>query len=242
MAVFVMSDLHLSTNQGTDKSMEVFGNRWRDYINRIKNNWNRLVAPEDTVIVNGDISWAMTLEEARSDFEFLNSLNGTKIISKGNHDFWWSTASKINVFFEENKIDTVKLLHNNAHIVEDFLICGSRGWYNDDKISTMPQNADYNKIVSREAARLRMSLGEAARLDGGERERLVFLHFPPVWGEFVCGEILEVLREFGVKRCFFGHIHGLYEIPASFTHEGIKFIMTSADYLNFTPLFIKNSI
>ena len=116
-----MSDLHLSTNQGTDKSMEVFGNRWRDYINRIKNNWNRLVAPEDTVIVNGDISWAMTLEEARSDFDFLNSLNGTKIISKGNHDFWWSTASKINVFFEENKIDTVKLLHNNAHIAEDFV-------------------------------------------------------------------------------------------------------------------------
>lgn len=242
MAVFVMSDLHLSTNSGTDKSMEVFGNRWRDYINRIKNNWNRLVAPDDTVIVNGDISWAMTLDEARSDFEFLNSLNGTKIISKGNHDFWWSTASKINVFFEENKIDTVKLLHNNAHIVEDFLICGSRGWYNDDKISTMPQNADYQKIVSREAARLRMSLGEAARLDGGERERLVFLHFPPVWGEFVCGEILDVLREFDIKRCFFGHIHGLYEIPANFTYEGIKFIMTSADYLNFTPLFIKNSI
>ena len=242
MAVFVMSDLHLSTNSGTDKSMEVFGNRWRDYINRIKNNWNRLVAPEDTVIVNGDISWAMTLEEARSDFEFLNSLNGTKIISKGNHDFWWSTASKINIFFEENKIDTVKLLHNNAHIAEDFMICGSRGWYNDDKISTMPQNADYQKIVSREAARLRMSLIEAAKLDGGERERLVFLHFPPVWGDFVCGEILEVLREFGVKRCFFGHIHGLYEIPANFTYEGIKFIMTSADFLNFTPLFIKNSL
>ncbi len=242
MAVFVMSDLHLSTNQGTDKSMEVFGNRWRDYINRIKNNWNRLVTPVDTVIVNGDISWAMTLEEARSDFEFLNSLNGTKIISKGNHDFWWSTASKIKVFFEENKIDTVKLLHNNAHIAEDFIICGSRGWYNDDKISTMPQNADYQKIVSREAARLRLSLGEAAKLDGGERERLVFLHFPPVWGDFVCGEILDVLREFGVKRCFFGHIHGLYEIPANFTHEGIKFIMTSADFLNFTPLFIKNSL
>lgn len=241
MAVFVLSDLHLSTNQNTDKSMEVFGNRWQNYMNRIKTNWNRLVDPCDTVIVNGDISWAMTLEEAKSDFEFLNSLNGTKIISKGNHDFWWSTLSKINVFFEENKFDTIKILHNNAHIAEDFIICGSRGWYNDDKISTMPKTADYQKIVSREAARLRMSLKAGETLDS-EHEKLVFLHFPPVWGDFVCEEIIEVLKEFDVKRCYFGHIHGLYEIPHSFVFDDIKFIMTSADFLNFTPLFINKSI
>ena len=155
MAVYVLSDLHLSTNQSTDKSMEVFGNRWQNYMNRIQTNWNRLVDPCDTVIVNGDISWAMTLEEAKSDFDFLNSLNGTKIISKGNHDFWWSTLSKINVFFEENGFDTIKILHNNAHVVGDFVICGSRGWYNDDKIATMPKTADYGKIVTREASRLR---------------------------------------------------------------------------------------
>jgi predicted phosphohydrolase len=240
MAVFVMSDLHLSTNQWTDKSMEVFGTRWHSYMVRIKNNWNRLVAPEDTVVVNGDISWAMTLEEARSDFDFLNSLTGTKIISKGNHDFWWSTVSKINSFFEQNKFDTIKILHNNAHLVEGFVICGSRGWYNDDKIASMPQNADYQKIVSREATRLRASLSEASMLECDGHERLVFLHFPPVWGDFVCREILDVLHEFGVTRCFFGHIHGLYEIPASFIYENIKFTMTSADFLNFTPLFIKN--
>ncbi len=241
MAVFVLSDLHLSTNQSTDKSMEVFGGKWQNYMNRIKTNWNRLVDPSDTVIVNGDISWAMKLDEAKSDFEFLNSLNGTKIISKGNHDFWWSTLSKINLFFEENKFDTIKILHNNAYLAEDFVICGSRGWYNDDKISTMPKTADYQKIVSREAARLRTSLKEGEKLDS-EREKLVFLHFPPVWSDFVCEEILAVLKEFGVKRCYFGHIHGLYDIPSSFTHEGIKFIMTSADFLNFTPLFINKTI
>ncbi len=239
MAVFVLSDLHLSTNRDTDKSMEVFGGKWQDYMNRIKNNWNRLVAPNDTVIVNGDISWAMTLDEAKSDFDFLNSLNGTKIISKGNHDFWWSTLSKINVFFEENKFDTIKILHNNAHIAENFVICGSRGWYNDDKISTMPKTADYQKIVSREAARLKISLCEGEKL-GGDREKLVFLHFPPVWGDFVCEEMVDVLKSFDVKRCFFGHIHGLYDIPPNFIHENIKFIMTSADFLNFTPLYINN--
>jgi predicted phosphohydrolase len=221
--------------------MEVFGNRWQNYMNRIKNNWNRLVEPSDTVIVNGDISWAMTLAEAKSDFEFLSSLNGQKIISKGNHDYWWSTAAKINSFFEENQFDSVKLLHNNAHVVEDFVICGSRGWYNDDKISTMPKTADYGKIVSREAARLRMSLCEGEKLDS-EREKLVFLHFPPVWGDFVCDELVAVLKEFNVKRCYFGHIHGLYEIPSNFTFDGIKFIMTSADFLNFTPLFINRTI
>ncbi len=242
MAVFVLSDLHLSTNQNTDKSMEVFGNRWKDYMNRIKNNWNRLVTPDDTVIVNGDISWAMTLDEAKNDFDFLESLNGTKIISKGNHDFWWSTVSKIEKFFEENEFDTIKLLHNNAHVAENFVICGSRGWYSDDKISSMPQNADYEKIVAREAARLKMSLNEANKLDGGERERLVFLHFPPVWGDFVCDELISVMKDFGVTRCYFGHIHGLYEIPSKFEHDGIRFVMTSADFLNFTPLFIEKRL
>ena len=242
MAVFVLSDLHLSTNQNTDKSMEVFGNRWKDYMNRIKNNWNRLVTPDDTVIVNGDISWAMTLDEAKSDFDFLNSLNGTKIISKGNHDFWWSTVSKIEKFFEENEFNTIKLLHNNAHTVENFVICGSRGWYSDDKISSMPQNADYEKIVAREAARLKMSLNEANKLDCGERERLVFLHFPPVWSDFVCSELISVMKDFGVTRCYFGHIHGLYEIPSKFEYDGIIFVMTSADFLNFTPLFIEKRL
>ena len=240
MAVFVISDLHLSINQSTDKSMEVFGVKWQNYMNRIQSNWNRLVAPSDTVIVNGDISWAMTLDEAKDDFEFLNFLNGTKIISKGNHDFWWSTLSKINVFFNDNKFESIKILHNNAHIAENFVVCGSRGWYNDDKISTMPPTADYQKIVAREAARLRKSLLDGEKLDA-KLEKLVFLHFPPVWGDFVCDEILAVLREFDIKRCYFGHIHGLYNIPATFVHENIKFMMTSADFLNFTPLFINST-
>ena len=242
MAIFVMSDLHLSTNELTNKSMEVFGNRWRDYMNRIKNNWNHLVSPDDTVIINGDISWAMSLDEAYNDFLFLDSLNGTKIISKGNHDFWWSTATKIEKFFAENNFRTVKLLHNNAHVVENAIICGSRGWYLSEDTNKNQKNADYYKIVSREAARLRHSLVEAKKLgENGEFEKLVFLHFPPIFGDFECEEIIEVLKEFEVKRCFFGHIHGIYEIPPHFESDGITYTITSADYLNFTPLFIKNS-
>ena len=103
MSIFVLSDLHLSTDSKTNKSMEVFGARWQDYIAKIEKNWNAVVGENDTVIIPGDISWATRLEDSESDLRFLNSLNGKKLIGKGNHDFWWSTLSKLNVFFEENK-------------------------------------------------------------------------------------------------------------------------------------------
>lgn len=241
MAVYVMSDLHLSTNRKTNKSMEVFGARWKNYLDRIERNWRHLVLPTDTVIVPGDISWAMTLDEAVDDFAYLDSLPGTKIISKGNHDYWWATQSKASAFFEKNGYHTIKLLHNNAYEVEDFIICGSRGWFSDENLGNVPRGTDYQKIVSREAIRLRISLTEAKKREeesGTKKEKLVFLHFPPVFREFCCEEILAVLREFEVRRCFYGHIHGIYDVPRTFTHENIAFTMVSADYLDFIPLHI----
>lgn len=241
MAVYVISDLHLSTNQKTDKSMEVFGFRWRGYMDRIEANWKRLVEPTDTVIIPGDISWAMTLDEATEDFAYLNALPGTKIIGKGNHDYWWATQAKVTAFFEKNGFQTIRMLYNNAFAAENFLICGSRGWFNDENGSSVPAGTDYHKIVAREAIRIRLSITEAQKLDeqqGTNREKLVFLHFPPVFREFRCQEILDVLHEFGITRCFYGHIHGVYDIPGSFVEDGIKFTMVSADYLNFTPLHI----
>lgn len=245
MAVYVLSDLHLSTNAKTDKSMEVFGSRWHGYMDRIEANWKRLVEPSDTVIIPGDISWAMTLEEATEDFAYLNTLPGTKIIGKGNHDYWWATQAKASAFFEKNGFHTIHMLHNNAFLVEDFIICGSRGWYNDENGNNVPPGTDYRKIVAREAIRLRISLSEAQKINAQQEtklELLVFLHFPPVFREFRCEEILEVLREFGVTRCFYGHIHGVYDIPGSFTDNGIKFTMVSADYLGFTPLHIPKTL
>ena len=117
MSLYVISDLHLSTNETTNKSMEKFGTKWKDYHAKLEKYFKAIINEDDTVVIPGDISWAMTLEEAKSDFKFLDSLPGTKIIGKGNHDFWWSTATKINAFFEENDIKTIKLLHNNAYML-----------------------------------------------------------------------------------------------------------------------------
>ena len=238
MAVYTISDLHLSINQKTNKSMEVFGSRWKHYIERIESNWRRLVEPSDTVIIPGDISWAMTLEEAVEDFAFLDALPGTKIIGKGNHDYWWATLSKASAFFEKHGYHTLKLLHNNAFVAEDFVICGSRGWFSDETVGTIPQGTDYQKIVSRESIRLRISLEQAETL-APEKEKLVFLHFPPVFRDFCCCEIVSVLKEFHIQRCFYGHIHGVYDVPGAFTHDGIRFTMVSADFREFVPLHIE---
>jgi predicted phosphohydrolase len=133
MAIYVLSDLHLSIDAKTNKSMEVFGNRWQDYVSKIEKNWNAVVAPHDTVIVPGDISWAMKLEDSYADLQFLNALNGKKLLGKGNHDFWWSTVSKMKKFFALNGFDTLDVLYNNAHIVEDKIVCGTRCWFPEEE-------------------------------------------------------------------------------------------------------------
>ena len=236
MSLFVMADLHLSSDRS--KSMEIFGPRWQDYMEKIQKNWNRVVSPEDTVIVPGDISWSLRLEDSLADFLFLDALNGKKLIGKGNHDFWWSTHSKLRSFWEQNQIQTVDILYNNAHRFEDCIVCGTRGWFTEETQQNTVGNVEYSKIVNREAIRLRLSLEDAVKLRGDDRDLplVVFLHFPPVWNEFVCREILDVLHEFEIKTCYFGHIHGAYYAPRTQNFEGIDFTICAADYLNFTPL------
>lgn len=155
MSVYVISDLHLSTN--ADKSMEVFGPRWQSYTERLERNWRALIEPEDHVIVPGDISWGLSLEDAIPDLQFLDSLPGQKIIGKGNHDYWWQTLTKINKAFDVYGIKSIKILYNNSMVVENMIVCGTRGWYNGDK-SVAPNDTDNQKIVNREAIRLRLSL------------------------------------------------------------------------------------
>lgn len=238
MSLYVISDLHLSTNETTNKSMEKFGTKWRDYHQKLEKYFKAIINEDDTVVIPGDISWAMTLEEARSDFKFLDSLPGTKIIGKGNHDFWWSTATKINNFFKENEIKTIKLLHNNAYLLDDCIICGSRGWFYDEKQQKVVGDVDYEKIVAREAQRLEISLNEAMKLkeEHPDLPVLVFLHFPPVYADCVCDKILEVLKKYQITNCYYGHIHNNYSIPRQFTFDNITFTMVAADYLNFTPM------
>ena len=145
MSVYTISDLHLSTLDSTNKSMEVFGRRWQSYMSRIENNWKKLISENDTVIIPGDISWALSLDEAESDLKFLDSLPGKKILGKGNHDFWWSTMKKHTEFFKKIGVNSVSFLFNNAHEVENFIIAGTRGWYHDEDAANAPENADFQR-------------------------------------------------------------------------------------------------
>jgi predicted phosphohydrolase len=221
--------------------MEVFGPRWQNYISRLERNGRAVINDDDVVVIPGDISWAMTMEEALPDLKFIDSLPGRKIIGKGNHDFWWSTVSKMRSFFEQNSITTIDILYNNATETDDFIICGSRGWFNDESRQNTVGNTepDYEKIVNREAMRLKMSLEEGMRIKKeaqNNKELLAFLHFPPVYADFICREIINVLHEYGIKNCFYGHVHGNYFMPRTLEFEGIDFIMTASDFLSFAPM------
>lgn len=200
---------------------------WENYVERIEANWKRLVKPCDTVVLPGDLSWGLKLTDAYEDFLFLNNLPGNKILLKGNHDLWWSTVKKVNSFLKENGFDTISLLFNNAIAVENRVICGTRGWFYDE--------GEDSKIRKREVGRLKMSLEAADKLNG---EKTVFLHYPPVYGEYVCNDILSVLHEYGIKTVYHGHIHGSGFHNAVSEFEGITFKLISADCIDFTPILL----
>lgn len=239
MSIYTIADLHLSIGAGIEKSMEVFGRRWQGYTEKLKKNWCAVVEPEDSVIIPGDISWALSLTEALEDFKFIDELPGTKYLGKGNHDFWWATQKKMIGFFQENGLNTLRLMHNCAYEIEDYILCGTRGWFYDDTASGIPENTGFSKLINRETQRLRLSLEEAYKLQlRSEKPILAFLHFPPVWNGCVCSPFVELLLEYGVKKCYFGHIHGAYSAPPCTEYAGIRFVMISADYLNFIPRII----
>lgn len=228
MSLFAIGDPHLSFS--CDKPMDIFRG-WDDYVSRLEKNWNSVVTENDTVVVPGDISWAMGLTNAKKDFEFLNNLNGNKIILKGNHDYWWNTMTKMNSFLTENEFYSIKILHNNSYKIGDFAVAGTRGWFYDDTCE-----AD-KKVLLREAGRLQTSINEAKKLGG---EVIVFLHYPPISATQKCDEILNVILENDIKRCYFGHLHGF--VPPENTYleyEGVKFSLVSADKLNFCPKIIE---
>lgn len=228
MSLFAIGDPHLSL--GTDKPMDVFPG-WADYVPRLERGWRALVKADDTVILPGDISWAMSLERTKADFDFLNRLPGQKILLKGNHDYWWSTRRKMDAFLEANGFSTLKILHNNAYRIGDFTVCGTRGWFFDAE-----HDAD-KKVLLREAGRLRMSIAEGKKLGG---TLLVFLHYPPLSLLQTCDEIMTVLKEEGVTRCYYGHLHGASRYNAAIgLHDGITFSLVSADHLGFCPKMIE---
>ncbi|MBE6714283.1 MAG: serine/threonine protein phosphatase [Ruminococcaceae bacterium] len=234
MSLFSIADLHLSLS--VDKPMDKFGSRWTNHAQKLEKCWRAVVTDNDTVIVPGDISWAIDLEDALADFKFIDSLPGKKILGKGNHDYWWSTVTKMKAFFEENGITTIDFLYNNAHDTEDFIIAGTRGWYVEEKLQ-VTETADYAKIVARENSRLEMSLKEAVKLRGNSNKPiLVYFHFPPVFKNFRCDEFIRTMKAYGIRNCYFGHIHSNYLIPRSTETDGIMMTIISADYLEFVPM------
>ncbi len=229
MSLFAIADLHLSL--GSNKPMDVFEG-WQNYTEKLEQNWRSIVKDEDTVVIAGDISWAMKLEETYQDFSFIHSLPGQKLMLKGNHDYWWSTKKKIDTYFSENGFDSIRIVHNNAVAVGDIAVCGTRGWlYN-------AETAEDKKIVNREVGRLNASLDDAARQG---KEPLVFLHYPPVYDNLECTEILNVLTERGINQCYFGHIHGSQAAKRAITGEyrGIKMHLISCDHVRFMPVLVR---
>jgi len=227
MSLYAIGDLHLSLS--ADKPMDVFGGRWEQYTGKILEGFSKL-QPEDVTVLCGDLTWGMGLEGSLADFQFIQALPGRKIVLKGNHDYWWTTVTKADRFLKGHGVDSITFLHNNCHFYEDIAICGTRGWFYEEESG----NEHDKKILNRELGRLETSLKAA-----GDREKLCFFHYPPRYREYVCREIVDLLGAYGVKRCFYGHIHGSgARFAVQGLAEGVEYQMVSADYLQFRPLLI----
>ena len=229
MSLFAIADLHLSL--GEDKPMDIFSG-WDNYVERLEKSWRSIVNENDTVVIAGDISWAMKLEETYTDFKFIKDLPGKKIFLKGNHDYWWGTKSKIEKFLAENELDTISVLFNNTYVCDEYAICGTRGWFLEND-----SEADI-KVLNREIGRLQTSINEARKTGA---EPIVFLHYPPVYGITECTEIMDVLLSNNIKKCYYGHIHGHSNMRNAVEGEykGINFKLISCDRLSFTPILVR---
>ena len=225
MAIYTISDLHLSL--GMDKPMNIFGDNWENHDQKIKANWNKKVKQNDLVLLPGDFSWAMYIEDAKKDFEYLSNLPGKKLLLKGNHDYWWESLTKMRKFLEENNFKNIDFIYNNSYIWEDKIIVGTRGW------SEQEENAE--KIIRRENLRLELSIEDGVQKFGKDKEIIVCMHYPP-FNKYEKLELnfIKTMKQYNVKTCIYGHIHGEATKEAKQGKiDGIQFIMASSDYTNF---------
>ena len=227
MALYAIGDLHLCL--GAPKPMDIFGGAWVGYMDKLREGLS-VIQPEDTTVLLGDLSWSLDLANAAADFAWINGIPGRKVILKGNHDYWWSTASKFQKFCLEQGFENMNLLNNNFYEYGDFAICGTRGWFFEEERSGQHDE----KVFKRELIRLEASLKAA-----GERQKLVFLHYPPRYKGYECPEILSLLEKYEVRRCFYGHLHGgSHKLAMEGLWDGVEFRLVSADYLNFRPMLV----
>ncbi len=252
MAIYTIGDLHLSFS--ADKPMDIFGFNWENHAEKIKEDWMQKVKTDDTVILPGDFSWAMYIDETYEDFKFLNSLPGKKIMSKGNHDYWWTTLTQMRKYLKENGFENIDFLYNNAHVIDDKVIVGARGWQNNFK-----SEEDY-KILKRENERLKLSIkdgldklgvdvnntsepGGTLGTSDATKEMIAFMHYPPFYKEENVPEeidFIKTMNDYGIKKCFYAHLHGESHRDAiEGMYRGIEFKLVSSDYLGFRLLEVK---
>lgn len=229
MSLYAIGDLHLSLS--VDKPMDVFGGVWSGYMDKLREGLS-VIGPEDTTILLGDLTWSLDLPGAREDFAFINAIPGRKIILKGNHDYWWTTATKFYKFCEAEGFTNMFILNNNFYEYEDIAICGTRGWFFEEDAAEGSHN---DKIFKREVIRLETSLKAA-----GDRRKLCFLHYPPRYRGYECPEILSLLKQYGVEACYYGHLHAeSHKLAIEGSFEGTDFHLCSADFIKFQPILIK---
>ena len=225
MSIYVIADLHLYFS--IDKPMNIFGNNWEKHAEKIKDNWIKKVKPEDTVLIPGDFSWATYLEDTYEDFKFLNELPGRKILLKGNHDYWWTTLNKMNNYIKNSGFENINFLYNNSYFIEEKIIVGTRGWIGN-------LNTENIKILKRENERLKLSIKSGIEKYGSDKEIIVLMHYPPFIKENMEVDFIKTLKEYNVKKCYYGHLHAESQKDAV---EGkianIEFKLVSSDYMNF---------
>ncbi len=229
MALYAIGDLHLSF--GVDKPMDVFGGAWNGYVSKLSQGL-KIIRPEDTTVLLGDLTWGIDMEQAKEDFAFINAIPGRKIIIKGNHDYWWTTASKFYKFCEENGFSNMFILNNNSYEYEEVALCGTRGWFFEEDAAEGSHN---DKIFKRELIRLETSLKAA-----GDKLKICFLHYPPRYRGYECPEILELMKKYDVRQCCYGHLHGeSHRLAIEGMHDGIEFRLCAADFINFSPIRLR---
>lgn len=224
MSIYAISDLHLSFN--TDKPMNIFG--WDDYENRIAEDWNKKVSDEDLVLLPGDFSWELRLQNTYKDFEYLSNLPGKKLLLKGNHDYWWTTLKSMRDYLKQNNYNNIDFIYNNSYEYENKIIAGTRGW----NIAT--ETEEDKKIKARELLRLENSIKDGIEKYGEDKEIIVCMHYPPIIKENTNTEYAAILQKYKVKKCIYGHLHGKTQVNAvEGIFNGIEYIMASCDYTGF---------
>jgi len=230
--LFAIADLHLPL--GIDKPMNVFGSAWDNYVERLADNWQSVVGENDIVVMPGDFSWATYLEQSVKDFEFLERLNGRKILSKGNHDYWWTTMGKLNAFKEKHGFKSIEFMQNNCLMYNDTAICGTRGWIHP---AWDGFDEGDRKIFDREVIRAELSLKAAGECG----DKVFFTHYPVSSSRLEANAMTELLKRYGVKEIVYGHLHGAaHRYAVTGEHDGVMYRLVSADYVQFMPQLIRD--